>query len=379
MATVSTFVVEGGGPMLAGTLRGDGDPVLLLHGGPGLSVDYLEPLADELANGYAVAAYQQRGQEPSAPDGPFEVADHVDDVRRVLDALDWERALVVGHSWGGHLALHVAEAIPDRVRAVLAVDPLGAVGDGGSAEFEQEMNDRTPAEVRERATELDERAMRGEGTEEDGLESLELVWPAYFADPASAPPMPPIRMSVECYADTMASIFRELPALELGLPGIDLPVGFVVGAGSPMPVTASTDTAQRIPDAWVDAVPEAGHFVWLDAPGRVRSALDRLSGTRRLEPPGNWFAAVATPQVALPNDFPDVDPVRADPARGPRGRRGAEPPAPRPGGLHPPGRTRHLHLAAARAAGAAPDRADHPRRDERHRRPGAVLPRAAAP
>ena len=57
----------------------------------------------------------------------------------------------VGHSWGGQLALHVAEALPDRLLGVLAVDPLGSVGDGRWPEFDQEMLRRTPEAVRERA------------------------------------------------------------------------------------------------------------------------------------------------------------------------------------------------------------------------------------
>ena len=48
-------------------------------------------------------------------------------------------------------------------------------------------------------------------------------------------------------------------------------------------------------------------------------------------------------------------------------------------GLHPPRRPGDLHLAAAGAAGAAQDRGHHPRRDGRDRRPGAAVPRAAAP
>ncbi len=57
------------------------------------------------------------------------------------------------------------------------------------------------------------------------------------------------------------------------------------------------------------------------------------------------------PTVAFAHDPADVEPVRAHAAGGPRGRRGAEPPAARPRRLHPPRRARHLHLAAARACG----------------------------
>ena len=267
----------GGEVLLSGWVQGEGAGLLLLHGGPGLSLDYVDSLARELEGSGAVAGYQQRGLAPSRLNGPFTVADHCADACRVLDELGWDRAVVVGHSWGGHLGLHLAVTAPERVSGVLAVDPLGGVGDGGSQEFEAEIFRRTPQDVRQRAQELDETAMRGQGSEADALESLRLVWPAYFPSWDAAPSMPPIRLSVAGYAETLASALEELPRLEAALPGIDVPVGFVVGAASPMPATASTDTAGRIPGAWVDVVPEAGHFPWLDVPGCVRTALQRLT------------------------------------------------------------------------------------------------------
>ncbi|MBA3428286.1 MAG: alpha/beta hydrolase [Actinobacteria bacterium] len=95
------FTTHDDQPLIAGLRAGSGPPVLLLHGGPGLGFDYLRDLADELAEENAVAWYQQRGLAPSATEGPYTVATDVDDARRVLDALGWDKAWVVGHSWGG--------------------------------------------------------------------------------------------------------------------------------------------------------------------------------------------------------------------------------------------------------------------------------------
>jgi pimeloyl-ACP methyl ester carboxylesterase len=272
------FTTRDEGALIAGRRAGAGPPVLLLHGGPGLGFDYLRDLADELAEENDVVWYQQRGQEPSAEEGPYTVEADVGDARRVLDALGWDKAYVVGHSWGGHLALHVAEAMPERLLGVLAVDPLGSIGDGRWPEFDEEIFRRTPESVRARARELDELAMAGETTDELALEGMRIIWPAYFADPKSAPPMPELRIATARSAEMIPSIMAELPALEAGLPGIRLPVGFVHGAESPMPLAASTDAVERIPGAWVEVVDGAGHFIWVEAPGAVRAALRRLTG-----------------------------------------------------------------------------------------------------
>ena len=279
------FTTRDDGPLIAGLRAGGGPRVLLLHGGPGLGFDYLNDLADELAEENDVAWYQQRGLAPSAAEGPFTVATDVGDARRVLDALGWERAYVVGHSWGGHLALHVAEALPERLLAVLAVDPLGSVGDGRWPEFDEEIFRRTPEDIRARARELDELTTAGAADDELALEQMRLVWPAYFADPEQAPPMPELRMASERSAQMAQSILAELPVLEAGLPRIAVPVGFVHGSRSPMPVAASTDAADLIPEAWVDVVDGAGHFVWVEAPGAVRTSLRRLTARSSLQVP----------------------------------------------------------------------------------------------
>jgi pimeloyl-ACP methyl ester carboxylesterase len=264
---------------LGGWVEGDGPPVLLLHGGPGLSFDYLGGLAEDIGPGYRLAAFQQRGLAPSTVDGPFDIATAVADVVVVLDALGWERALVVGHSWGGHLLLHLAVAAPERLVGALAVEPLGGVGDGGLAEFEAEVASRTPEGDRARALELDERAMRGEGTVEESEESTRLFWPAYFASRDDVLPFPDLSSSLPAYSGLWDSLKAELPALEGALSGIRVPFGFMAGAASPMPTSASADTAARIPGAWVEVVRGAGHFVWHERPGCMRDALARLERT----------------------------------------------------------------------------------------------------
>ena len=276
----SDFGTRDDGPLIAGRRAGAGPPVLLLHGGPGLGFDYLRGLAEELAQENDVAWYQQRGLEPSAPGPPYTVAADVGDARRVVDALGWERAYVVGHSWGGHLALHVAAAMPERLLGVLSVDPLGSVGDGRWPEFDEEIVRRTPESVRARVLELDELTSAGAADEALGLEQMRLVWPAYFADPERAPPMPELRYGAERSAAMGQSILAELPALEARLSGIRVPVGFVHGSRSPMPLAASADAAERIPEAWVEVVDGAGHFTWVEAPGAVRESRRRLTASR---------------------------------------------------------------------------------------------------
>jgi pimeloyl-ACP methyl ester carboxylesterase len=276
-APSNEVVVTVPGGMIRGWRAGFGPPVLILHGGPGLS-DYTLSLADEFVDGFTVYRYQQRGLAPSTTEGPFTIEAHVSDAIAVLDAIGAARVFLIGHSWGGHLAMHIAATHPDRLLGLVVVDPLGVVGDGGESDMERIMNERMTPEAAARAAELDERAMRGEGTPGDALEALSLVWPAYFAAPDQAPPMPEMTMSLACYSETWDSIHSELSRQTLPplLGRFRAPTVFVLGADSPIPPRHGIASAALIPGAKTDILDGCGHFPWLEQPGVIRAALDSI-------------------------------------------------------------------------------------------------------
>jgi proline iminopeptidase len=258
--------------------KGSGPPVLVLHGGPGLS-EYTDTLVDELEEGFTAYRYQQRGLAPSTTAGPFDIETHVADAVAVLDGVGVERAYVVGHSWGGHLAMHLAVHHPDRLLGLVVVDPLGAVPDGGEADLERILTERISPEGMARALEIDRRAMAGEATTDDALESLAIVWPGYFSTPSAAPPMPDIALSVPCYAGTFESIHQQfaLGTLQKSLPGLQLPSYFLLGADSPIPPEHGIASAALVPDARYEVLDDCGHFIWLEHPGSVRRVLDTVA------------------------------------------------------------------------------------------------------
>jgi proline iminopeptidase len=247
-----------------------------VHGGPAVS-DYMELLGSEVA-GWRAVRYQQRSVPPSATNGPFTIEQHVADAVAVLDALQIGRAVVLGHSWGGHLVLQLALAHPDRVAGLVIVDGLGAVGDGGLAEFGQHLRERRTPEIAARCAEVEARLSGPEPSDDDALESLRLEWPGYFADPATAPPPPPHqRVSVAGYAGTMASAVEHLAAgFAESLRDLPVPAVFVLGGKSPMPLSQGQQTAALLAVAEVTVVPDGGHLPWHEQPGCVAAALARI-------------------------------------------------------------------------------------------------------
>jgi proline iminopeptidase len=95
--------------------------LLLLHGGPGGSCDYLEAFMDLAADGYRVVRYDQLGSylsdKPDDPSlwNPARFAREVEIVRR---ALDLGRIDLLGQSWGSFLALEYALTFPGALRSL---------------------------------------------------------------------------------------------------------------------------------------------------------------------------------------------------------------------------------------------------------------------
>ena len=94
--TKETFRAPVDSGVLAGYVDGEGPPVLVLHGGPGLSVSIVDGLVADLLPAYRVATFQQRGIEPSTTEGVFTIDEAVAEVGAVLDRLGWDSAYVVG-------------------------------------------------------------------------------------------------------------------------------------------------------------------------------------------------------------------------------------------------------------------------------------------
>lgn len=124
---------------------GTGQPILLLHGlASNCRIwDFVAPL---LAARFRVAALDQRGHGLSdKPDVGYDFDTVVADVRAVVRWLGMERPIMVGHSWGGNVALHYGATAPDEPRALVFVD--GGFLDLSDRPWEQVERDLTPPQL----------------------------------------------------------------------------------------------------------------------------------------------------------------------------------------------------------------------------------------
>jgi len=122
---VSTTIGTEDGGTIHLLQRGEGRPVLFLHGVT-LSAKVWAYQLQELASSYRVIAVDLRGHGLSKPGSSGTTIEQMaDDLERVLDALDLTGAIVVGHSMGGMVAIEYAlthhPKMPNRVDGLLLV------------------------------------------------------------------------------------------------------------------------------------------------------------------------------------------------------------------------------------------------------------------
>jgi pimeloyl-ACP methyl ester carboxylesterase len=198
---------------------------------------------------------------------------HAADALAVLDHLGIERAWAVGHSWGGHLALHLTVAHPERVFGVVGVSPLGAFRDAFEPMGEA-LRRPLSEEQRARVDQVEELRKAGLATGEDLRDRWALLWPQYFAHAEHVTGLP-ARVGSQCSADTNASISEhfERGTLARALPYVSLPVLFVHGADDPLPLSSVERTAALVPEARVHVIADCGHFPWWERPGEIRRSV----------------------------------------------------------------------------------------------------------
>ena len=104
------------------------DVVLLLNGGPGLPCDYLREAHSFLADhGFRVVAFDQLGTGRSdrpTDESLWTIERYVAEVETVRTALDLDRVHLIGHSWGGWLAIEYALYHGDKLRTLLLEDTV---------------------------------------------------------------------------------------------------------------------------------------------------------------------------------------------------------------------------------------------------------------
>jgi proline iminopeptidase len=256
------------------TEEGEGIPLMVHHGGPGLDHGVIAPHLAPLAQHVHMICYDHRGTGRSTqPQGldPYHIDRFVEDTAAVAKALELGPFALMGHSFGGIVALNFAIAHPDLVtHLILACTPT-------SHHYIEDVEAAIPDHLDPEA--LSELSSLQDGDPSDYVmrRCLELLAPIYFHDPARVSDLglDSVRFGPESQA-----VWESLVGFDLTprLSEVQAPTLVIAGAEdrSVTPERAK-ETADALPNGRLLVIENSGHYPFVEEPATfVRRVLEFL-------------------------------------------------------------------------------------------------------
>ena len=253
---------------------GNAPPLMCVNGGMLYDHSMLWPALSPLAAGRQIILYDQRGRgRSSAPAHPADatIEDDAADIgalRRALGIRSWD---VLGHSWGGGIAMLATAADAAAVRRLVLVDPVWTTSDW-MAPLRQRVLARLEGEQRDAVASISEESL---GNPDPMLHSTysRAVYPAWFADAEMASRFAPPHATSETGAAVLARLRRHGYDWRDRTRSLSTPTIVIHGEQDPLPLAISRDDSY-IRSAQIEVVPSSGHMPFWEAPDRFFSLID---------------------------------------------------------------------------------------------------------
>ncbi len=254
--------------------------LLVLHGGPGASHEYLLPQFLDLADSYELVFYDQRGGGRSKTDDRASITweTQVRDLERVVAELGMSPLGIVGYSWGALLAMLYArestrgtlQPVPSRLALIDPAPVTRAWRDAFEAEFARRQQG---PEIQSMRDELAASGLKESHPDAYRQRAFELSVAGYFADPHRTTDLTPFRVT----GRVQQSIWESLGEFDLlaDLAAMKIPTLIVHGRQDPIPI-ASSEAAARAMGAEFVALDACGHVPYVEARGPLMAALHRF-------------------------------------------------------------------------------------------------------
>lgn len=250
-------------------------PILCVNGGMIYDHSMLWPALSPLATRRQVILFDLRGRgASSAPADPLaaRVEDDAADVGAIRRALGIRRWDVIGHSWGGGIAMLGCALDQAAVRRLVLVDAVGPTSDWMLPLRENVLARLTGAE-REAVASIPESALADPDPELHSRYSR-AVYPAWFADPDMASRFTPPDARSETGAAVLARLRGEGYDWRDRLRALSTPTLVIHGDADALPLAVSVDNTYILANARRAVVPSSGHMPFWEAPERFFSLVE---------------------------------------------------------------------------------------------------------
>lgn len=263
---------------------GIGEPIIILHGGPGLGFGYLLPQMLELSKDHELIFYDQRGSGKSL-DTPINertinMKRFVADLEAIRKNLDYKKIILFGHSWGGLLAMNYAIAYPQHVRAMILANSAPATR-AGFLKFIKEYDRRT-APISDKLYDIQDSPQFMSGDTATIEKYYSLIFANYFADPGDVDklslkltPLSALngfKVAAIMQRNYLSNQFDLLPALAK----LKIPTLIVYGAEDLMPLDAAMQINHAIPNSQLLVIENSGHFSYIEQPEEFFTTLENF-------------------------------------------------------------------------------------------------------
>ena len=118
-------IIETNGIQTYCEILGEGEPLVIIHGGPGMAHNYLLPKFKRLAENYKVIFYDQRANgKTTGEENPKQITveNMVEDLEALRIAFGIEKMNLIGQSWGGTLALNYATKYHQNLKSLIILE-----------------------------------------------------------------------------------------------------------------------------------------------------------------------------------------------------------------------------------------------------------------
>lgn len=126
---MKAFYIPTNNAQLFTQIAGKGDPLIVIHGGPGMSQDYLLPYLEKLQENAFVIFYDQRGSGRSLGDineKNLTIDTFIEDIESLRNYFGFDKISLLGHSFGGFLAMSYAIHHPLTTRKLILLNTTPA-------------------------------------------------------------------------------------------------------------------------------------------------------------------------------------------------------------------------------------------------------------
>ncbi len=260
-------------------VMGSGEPIAILHGGPGMSHDYFLPQIRSLAESYQLIFFDQRLNGRSSGDvdsGAVTLENFVQDIEGLRKTFGLQRINLLGHSWGGFLAMKYAIKYPKNLKSLVLMNTVSA-----SSELAQQANQEvvkkfTQEDIKERAKILQsDQFKNGDLNAMAALfrvtlrpsffnvamaDSLRLFFPADYREKSTK----------------LQLLYSDVASYEIhdDLAAITCPTLIIHSDSDPTPVTTIEKIRDAIPNSQLAVLNDCGHFPFIESPVAFFKAID---------------------------------------------------------------------------------------------------------